>query len=115
MLAMVLSGSSEFHRLEVRSWDTPEEALHRLSRWPGADIPAPFHAVESTNRVAKEVERFLASTLMRTDPLSLMDVDPADAHEFVICCGASSSLLDAAGRGLSFVNRETVPVCQTEL
>jgi hypothetical protein len=55
------------------------------------------------------------SALMRTDPLSLIGVAPADAHEFVICCGASSSLIDAAGRGLSIVNRDTVPVCQTDV
>src|SRR5271166_814137 len=47
-----------------------------------------------------------------------MEVEPANAHEFVICCAASSSLFDAARRarcvdGPSLVDRETV--CRTEV
>jgi hypothetical protein len=36
------------------------------------------------------------SALTGTDPLLLMEVEPANAHEFVIRSAASSSLFDAA-------------------
>src|SRR5690349_5889054 len=37
-----------------------------------------------TPRMAESV-----SALTRTDPLLLMEADPPDAHEFVVCCAAS--------------------------
>jgi hypothetical protein len=40
--------------------------------------------------------RFILSALTGTDPLLLMEVEPANAHEFVIRSAASSSLFDAA-------------------
>jgi hypothetical protein len=52
------------------------------------------------------------SALTGTDPLLLMEVEPANAHEFVICCAVSRFLFDAACVA-SLVDRETV--CQTEV
>ena len=49
-----------------------------------------------------------AFSLTRTDTLLLMEIDPADAREFVICCAARFVVRLAQRRDLSLFNSETV-------
>jgi hypothetical protein len=81
-----------------------------ILRWPLAeadeeldyslDVSAPMGDVDDTitlcNLSISPWGSGELSALTGTDPLLLMEVEPANAHEFVIRSAASSSLFDAA-------------------